>query len=419
MRIRFYNARILTMSDNTVLEGELWTADKKIEYIGQSKPSDKPFDREIDCKGNLLMPGLKNAHTHSAMTFSRSLADDYSLHDWLYKAIFPREAKLTLEHIYWFTKLAYAEYLAGGITACFDMYPKRIESARAAVETGFRYVSVDDANDFGGMDLLEENYNKFNSYDPLVSYIYGFHAEYTTCEDNLKKIAALAHKYEAPVFVHISETQAEVEGCKERYGVTPAVLFDKLGIYDFGGGGFHCVWFTDEDREIFKKKGLWSVFNACSNLKLASGITPVYKFINEDMKIAIGTDGAGSNNSLSMFREMYLDTVLSNVLTDNAAAVDPFKILKAGTSGGALCMGLTDCDVLAPGKNADIIMIDMNKPSMQPENNVVRNIVYSADNSCVKMTMINGRILYEDGKYTTIDIDETRRKCNELLPELA
>ena len=418
MRIRFYNARILTMSDNTVLEGELWTADKKIEYIGQSKPSDKPFDREIDCKGNLLMPGLKNAHTHSAMTFSRSLADDYSLHDWLYKAIFPREAKLTLEHIYWFTKLAYAEYLAGGITACFDMYPKRIESARAAVETGFRYVSVDDANDFGGMDLLEENYNKFNSYDPLVSYIYGFHAEYTTCEDNLKKIAALAHKYEAPVFAHISETQAEVEGCKERYGVTPAALFDKLGIYDFGGGGFHCVWFTDEDREIFKKKGLWSVFNACSNLKLASGITPVYKFINEDMKIAIGTDGAGSNNSLSMFREMYLDTVLSNVLTDNAAAVDPFKILKAGTSGGALCMGLTDCDVLAPGKKADIIMIDMDKPSMQPENNVVRNIIYSADNSCVKMTMIDGKILYEDGEFTTIDYEQTRKKCNELLTEL-
>ena len=419
MRIRFYNARILTMSDNTVLEGELWTADKKIEYIGQSKPSDKPFDREIDCKGNLLMPGLKNAHTHSAMTFSRSLADDYSLHDWLYKAIFPREAKLTLEHIYWFTKLAYAEYLAGGITACFDMYPKRIESARAAVETGFRYVSVDDANDFGGMDLLEENYNKFNSYDPLVSYIYGFHAEYTTCEDNLKKVAALAHKYEAPVFVHISETQAEVEGCKERYGVTPAVLFDKLGIYDFGGGGFHCVWFTDEDREIFKKKGLWSVFNACSNLKLASGITPVYKFINEDMKIAIGTDGAGSNNSLSMFREMYLDTVLSNVLTDNAAAVDPIKILKAGTSGGALCMGLTDCDVLAEGKKADLIMIDMNKPSMQPENNIVRNIVYSADNSCVKMTMIDGRILYENGEFTTIDFDETRKKCAELLSQLA
>ncbi len=418
MRIRFYNARILTMQDDIVFNGELWTADKKIEYIGESKPSDKPFDREIDCKGNLLMPGLKDAHTHSAMTFSRSLADDYSLNDWLFKAIFPREKKLTLEHIYWFTKLAYAEYISGGITACFDMYPKRIESARAAVETGFRYVSCDDANDFGGMDLLEENFNKFNSYDPLVSYFLGFHAEYTTCEENLKRVADLAHKYETPVFTHISETKAEVEGCKERYGVTPAVLFDKLGIYDFGGGGFHCVWFTDEDRDIFAKKGLWSVFNACSNLKLASGITPVYKFIEKDMNIAIGTDGAGSNNSLSMFREMYLDTVLSNVETNNAAAVDPFKILKAGTTGGAYCMGLNDSDVLAEGKNADLIMIDMNKPCMQPENNIVRNIVYSGDNSCVKMTMINGKILYENGEFTTIDYEQTRKKCNELLTEL-
>ena len=420
MSVRFYNARILTMKDQNLIEGELWTDNDRISYIGPAVENcNTNFEREIDCKGNLLMPGLKNAHTHSAMTFSRSLADDYSLNDWLFKAIFPREAKLTPEHIYWFTKLAYAEYLSGGITACFDMYPKRIESARAAVESGFRYVSCDDANDFGGMDLMEENYNKFNSYDPLVSYIYGFHAEYTTNLDNLKRVSELAHKYEAPVFAHISETKAEVEGCKERYGVTPAVLFDQLGIYDFGGGGFHCVWFTDEDRDIFKKRNLWSVFNACSNLKLASGITPVYKFIEKDMNIAIGTDGAGSNNALSMFREMYLDTVLSNVETNNAAAVDPFTILKAGTTGGALCMGLKDSDVLDQGKKADIIMIDMNKPSMQPENNIVRNIIYSADNSVVKMTMIDGKILYEDGRFTTLDMDEIIRECNKFKKDLA
>ncbi|MBR4557887.1 MAG: amidohydrolase [Clostridiales bacterium] len=420
MSVRFYNARILTMKDQNLIEGELWTDNDRISYIGPAVENcNTNFEREIDCKGNLLMPGLKNAHTHSAMTFSRSLADDYSLNDWLFKAIFPREAKLTPEHIYWFTKLAYAEYLSGGITACFDMYPKRIESARAAVESGFRYVSCDDANDFGGMDLMEENYNKFNSYDPLVSYIYGFHAEYTTNLDNLKRVSELAHKYEAPVFAHISETKAEVEGCKERYGVTPAVLFDQLGIYDFGGGGFHCVWFTDEDRDIFKKRNLWSVFNACSNLKLASGITPVYKFIEKDMNIAIGTDGAGSNNALSMFREMYLDTVLSNVETNNAAAVDPFTILKAGTTGGALCMGLKDSDVLDQGKKADIIMIDMSKPSMQPENNIVRNIIYSADNSVVKMTMIDGKILYEDGRFTTLDMDEIIRECNKFKNDLA
>ena len=420
MSVRFYNCRILTMKDNSITEGELWTDNDRISYIGPSKDaSDKKFDREIDCKGNLLMPGLKNAHTHSAMTFSRSLADEYCLNDWLHKAIFPREAKLTPEAVYWFSKLAYAEYLAGGVTACFDMYFHREENARAAVETGFRHVFCGAANDFGGFESLEKYYNELNSYDPLVSFIFGFHAEYTTCEDNLKYMSELAHKYEAPVFTHISETTEEVEGCKERYGVTPAVLFDKLGIFDFGGGGFHCVWFTDEDRDIFKKRGLWSVFNACSNLKLASGITPVYKFIENDMKIAIGTDGAGSNNALSMFREMYLDTVLSNVETHNAAAVDPFVILKAGTSGGAQCMGLKDSDVLAEGKKADIIMIDMNKPSMQPENNIVRNLIYSADNSVVKMTMIDGKILYEDGKYTTIDLDEVIRESNKFMQGLS
>ena len=408
------------MQDDKIIEGELWTDNDRISYIGPAKTdADKKFDREIDCKGNLLMPGLKNAHTHSAMTFSRSLADEYCLDDWLHKAIFPREAKLTPEHVYWFAKLAYADYMAGGITACFDMYFHKYDNAKAAVETGFRHVFCGAANDYGGFEALEQNFIDLNDYDPLVSFKLGFHAEYTTCEDNLKFMSDLAHKYNAPVYTHISETLPEVEGCKERYGITPAVLFDKLGIFDFGGGGFHCVWFTDEDRDIFKKRDLWSVFNACSNLKLASGITPVYKFIEKDMKIAIGTDGAGSNNALSMFREMYLDTVLSNVETHNAAAVEPFTILKAGTSGGALCMGLNDSDVLAEGKKADIIMIDMNKPCMQPENNIVRNIVYSADNDCVKMTMIDGKILYEDGRFTTLDIDEVIRECNKFKKDLA
>ena len=420
MSVRFYNCRILSMKDSNITEGELWTENDRISYIGpKADTKGKTFDREIDCKGNILMPGLKNAHTHSAMTFSRSLADEYCLNDWLHKAIFPREAKLTPEHVYWFSKLAYADYLAGGITACFDMYFHKEDNAKAAVETGFRHVFCGAANDYGGFEDLERYYNELNAYNPLVSFIYGFHAEYTTCEDNLKFMSELAHKYKAPVFAHISETAEEVAGCKDRYGMTPAVLFEKLGIYDFGGGGFHCVWFSDDDMEIFKKRGLWSVFNACSNLKLASGITPVYKFIEKDMNIAVGTDGAGSNNALSMFREMYLDTVLSNVETKNAAAVEPYKILKAATSGGALCMGLNECDVLDTGKKADIIMIDMNKPCMQPENNIVRNLVYSGDNSIVKMTMIDGKILYEDGKFSSLDLGEVIAECNKFKKDLA
>ncbi len=218
--------------------------------------------------------------------------------------------------------------------------------------------------------------------------------------------------------LHISETKEEVEGCKERYGITPAVLFDKLGIYDFGGGGFHCVWFTDEDRDIFRKRGLWSVFNACSNLKLASGITPVHKFIGNDMKIAIGTDGAGSNNSLDMFREMYLDAVLSNVREDKDGIIDPYHILKAGISGGAYCMELNVSDVLAAGKNADFILFDMKHPNMNPVNNLLSNIVYSGSPVNVLMTVCAGKMLYDHGKLLTVDIDEINRQCSRLVGDL-
>ena len=419
MSVRFYNAQILTMESDSIITGELWTNGDSISYIGPAKVhSDIEFDREIDCKGNLLMPGFKNAHTHSAMTFSRSLADNYCLDDWLHKAIFPREAKLTPEHVYWFSKLAYAEYLAGGVTACFDMYFYKDRNAEAAVETGFRHVFCGAANDYGGMEELEDYYVRLNSYDPLISFVYGFHAEYTTCEDNLKFISDLAHKYEAPVYAHISETKNEVLGCIERYGISPVKLFDKMGIYDFGGGGFHCVWFDDEDMEIYKNRGLYAVFNGCSNLKLASGIAKVYKFIDKGIDIAIGTDGAGSNNALNMFREMFLASTLSNLEVDGGAFVSPYEILKAATVGGAHAMGLDSCDILAPGKKADICMIDMHHPTMNPVNNTISNIVYSGHPGIVKLTMVAGKVLYEDGKYLTIDLDEVLSESNKLLKEI-
>ena len=418
MKIRFYNAKILTMKDRNIIDGELWTEGDKISYIGDAKQTDTAFDREIDCYGNLLMPGFKNAHTHTAMTFARSLADSANLHDWLFDHIFPRERKLTDDHIYWFSKVGYAEYLASGITACFDMYPHKIPAAKAAVEAGIRHVFCDDANDFGGFDIIEENYNTLNSYDPLISAIYGFHAEYTTSLDNMKFLSELAHKYEAPVFTHISETSAEVEGCRERYGMSPVKLLDSIGMYDYGGGGFHCVWFDDEDMKIFKDKGLWAVLNPGSNLKLASGASKVNEFIDKGINIALGTDGAGSNNSLNIFREMYLAAVLPNLSVEGGAFVDPYEILKAATTGGALCMGLVDSDVLDTGKNADIIMIDMNNPTMNPVNNIIANIVYSGHPGIVKMTMTAGRILYEDGEYKTIDVKEANQKACRMMGDL-
>lgn len=419
MRTRYYNAKILTGEDRNIKEGEMWVRDDKIEaVVFDSKASEEKFDQEVDLEGNLLMPSLKDAHTHTAMTFARSLADEYELNDWLFKAIFPREAKLTAEQVYWFTLLGFAENIKSGTTACFDMYMFPESVAKAAVDCGIRNVFCGSPNDFGGMDLLEERYLKFNEYDPLVSFKMGFHAEYTTNKDNLQIISDLAHKYKAPIYTHISETKSEVDGCIERYGKTPAVLLDEMGMFDFGGGGFHCVHFSDEDIEVFKKRGLYTVFNACSNLKLSSGIAPVKKYIDSGLKIAIGTDGAGSNNSLDMFREMYLDAVLSNVRDDKNGLIDPFDILSAGMTGGARCMGLDDSDMLAAGKNADFIVLDMKHPNMNPMNNIVSNIVYAASPVNVLMTVCAGKVLYDHGELKTIDIDEVNKMCNRLVEDL-
>ena len=419
MKIRFYNARILTMQDNTVINGELHTENERISYIGAPNGA-KDFDREIDLNGNLIIPGFKDAHTHTAMTFLRSFADDMPLSDWLNKQVFPREAKLTEEAIYVFTQLGNMEYLTSGITSSFDMYFKLPSYAKANIDMGFRTVICGSINDFGGtVEACEEEYNTYNSLDPLVSYQFGFHAEYTTKCEIMEGMAALSQKYRAPVFAHNSETKSEVEGCRERYGMTPTQLFNKLGMLEYGGGGFHCVWFDDKDIEIFRDKGLWMVTNPASNMKLASGIAPICDMRRKGMKnFAIGTDGAASNNCLDMFREMFLVTGLQKIREEDASACSAYDVLEMATKGGALCMGLTDCDVLKAGKLADFAVIDLSQPNMQPLHNIPKNLVYAGSKQNVAMTVVNGKILYENGKFTTVDAEEIYARANKLAAEI-
>lgn len=418
MRIRFINAKLLTMKDFNIIDGELWVNNDAIEYVGDSVEDNSKFDRVIDCKGNLLMPSFKNAHAHSAMTFSRSLADNLPLDVWLNTKIFPMEGKLTPEHVYWFAKLAVMEYIKCGTTAAFDMYFHLDSACKVSDETGFRFSFVSGMNNFGGFETLEENYLKYNSYSDLIKYNLGFHAEYTTSMELMNGLNDLVHKYKEPCFAHNSETKLEVQGCIDRYGKTPTELMEDIGLFDFGGGGFHCVHMSDKDYEIFKKRDLLAVFNPCSNLKLSSGIADVKRFVDEGISVSIGTDGAGSNNSLNIFRDLYLASVLPNVRGEGEANVDPLILLKGLTTVGPRYMKLTDVDVLEKGKKADVIMIDLNNPSMQPINNIAVNLVYSGSPDVIKMTMINGKIVYEDGKYLTIDSDEVINKCNSLIGEL-
>ena len=420
MNVRLKNARVMTMEQGCRIfsDGEVEVRGSKIIYCGAMRSGFSPAYncRELDLKGSLIMPGFKNAHTHSPMSFLRSFADDLPLDRWLHEKIFPIEAKLTSEDIYHLTKLSFLEYLTSGITACFDMYFEPAAIVRAAEDFGFRTVLCG----IGDPVVQEECFLRFNEGNPLVSYILGFHAEYTTGEETLMQVAALAHKHKAPVYAHISETKAEVVGCLTRHRLTPVMYLDSLGMFDYGGGGFHCVYLTDEEMDVFARKGLFAVTNPASNLKLASGIAQLSRLDGKGVRIAIGTDGPASNNALDFFREMYLSTALQKVVTSDASAMPAEKVLEAATTGGAAAMGLTCCDVLAVGKAADLVVIDLNRPNMQPISNIAKNLVYSGSKENVRLTMINGEILYENGSFCLKNDTAAAiyRKAQDILERL-
>lgn len=428
MNLRFYNARILTMEEEKgkdcdlreIFFGEVHVMDSKISYVGKETNTALKFDREIDCKGNLLMPGFKNAHTHSGMTAMRSYADGLPLKEWLETKIFPMEANMSGDDVKLLSKLAIMEYLTSGITAAMDMYLTPYTIADAFTECGMRIVQVSGINKFGpSIEEFEDRFLKINGKNPLSTQLMGFHAEYTCDKELLTKLSDLAHKYKQPMYTHNSETKVEFDECVGRYGVSPTVFLDSLGLFDFGGGGYHCVYLTDEDIKIFKKHDMSVISNPGSNTKLASGIAPIQKFIDSGLNVALGTDGPSSNNCLDMFREMFLVTGLAKLRENNASAVDALTVLKMATKNGAKAMLLDDCDVLAKGKQADMIMIDLCKPNMQPLNDIARNIVFSGSKQNVKMTMVAGKILYEDGKYNIgIDEETVYKEANDIITRL-
>ena len=355
MRVRFYNGFICTMAGAVeAIEAELWTENDIVAYVGPPRPNTPAFDREIDLDGNLLLPGFKNAHSHSAMTFLRSRADDLPLLDWLEKCVFPMEAKLTQEQAYIFNVLAIMEYLTSGITAAMDMYFTPEALAKATVDTGFRSVLVGAVNNHSSsVEAMEQDYLRFNAYHSRVSAVMGFHAEYTCTEDLLRAVAQVAARHTAPVFAHNSES------------------------------------------------------------------APVTAMLAKGIPVALGTDGPAGNNSLDMFREMFLVTALQKISRQDAAALKPGEVLTMATRTGAAAMGLTDCDCLAVGKQADLIVIDMHQPNMQPVNNRLGNLVYAGSKQNVKLTMIQGKILYEDGVFHIgMDPREVYAEANAMLASM-
>ena len=400
MITRFYNAKILPLDgSNELLSGELVVSGSSIVSLGKEGGYLGAVDREINCSGNLLMPGFKNAHTHSGMTFLRSLADDLPLQSWLSEQVFPKEAQLTPEDVYTLTKLAIMEYLTSGITMMFDMYFYRDSIAQAAIDTGFRAALVGCANDYGGTAKeTADEYAKFTKLDPLISYRLGFHAEYTSSEPLMRDLSALVADLKQPFYTHLNETRAEVESCVAHSGMRTIEYLDSLGLFNYGGGGYHCVHVSQREMEILKSRNMVVVTCPGSNTKLASGVAPVYEYRKRGIPVAIGTDGPASNNCLDFFREMFLTTGLQK-LNHGAEAVDAMDVLEMACKTGAYACGFDDCDCLAPGKQADLILIDLQQPNMQPLNNIEKNVVYSGSKQNVALVMIAGKVLYEKGEF--------------------
>ncbi|MGM9857819.1 MAG: amidohydrolase [Bacilli bacterium] len=417
-RTRLFNAKILDVEKLEIQDGEIIVEDNKILYCGNDIENVK-CDEEIDCEGNLLMPGFKNAHSHSAMTFLRSYCDDVTLHEWLFNNVFPLENKLTSEDVYYLTKLAVLEYLSSGITSVMDMYLYPFDAAKAFVDMNYRGVMTGCLDYYStSVDDMKRMFNDMNHIDSLITYKIGFHSVYTISEDVLKNISIIANELKEPIFTHLCETEKEVKDCVTNHGCTPVKYLDNLGLLNNGGGFYHCIYLNEDDINLFKKYNLNAVTCPASNSKLVNGTPDLVNFEKNNIKIGVGTDGAASNNSLDMFKEMFLLSVLQKLKHNDPVSIEANEIIKFVTINNAEIMGLDECRTLKAGQLADIIMIDLAKPNMRPINNIITNLVYAGSKDIIKMTMINGKILYKDNQFLVDDIKIIYTKCQQIIERM-
>ncbi|MGI6737537.1 MAG: amidohydrolase family protein [Anaerovoracaceae bacterium] len=386
-----------------------------IDYLGAAPPQ-KDYGETRDGRGFLLMPGFYNAHAHSPMTLMRGYGENMALQEWLTDRIFPFEAQLDGNAVYWGTMLAMAESLRTGIVSTTDMYYFTEDMVRAVLESGAKNNISRSITNFMDEDLfdmdagreMKEAFERFHmAGEGRVRIDMSLHAEYTSTPKTVDQLAAYTGEIGARQHVHVSETRREHEECIERHGQTPVAYLAAHGLFDAPTTAAHCVWVTDEDRRILRDKGVTVAVNPVSNLKLASGVCNVQALLDSGIGTAIGTDSVSSNNSLNFFEEMKVFAIAGKAHYNNPVAVTPADALRAATRGGALSQGREDCGLLRQGCRADLVMLDLRGPNWHPVHSLANNLVYSADPGAVKMTMVDGRVLYENGDYKTIDLERT------------
>ena len=411
----FSNIRIL--DENFEIKDKMYVAtdDDRIVYVGDCMPRGD-FGDIRDGEGKLLMPAFHNAHGHSPMALLRGYAENMKLQDWLFTKVFPFEDKLDSNAVYWGTLLTMAEGMRFGIVSHSDMYYFLDDMVRATDESGMKANISRAITEFGDGDPWEtvrlkemkDTYERLDgAADGRVKIDISIHAEYTNSLRAMQAVADYCNQVGAINHIHISETQSEHEECKVKYGKTPVKLMNDIGAFDSKALAAHCVWVEDEDMDILKEKGVSVATNPMSNMKLASGIANVPEMLRRGINVAIGTDSVASNNSLNFFEEMKMFAIAPKIRFNDPTLITPKQTLYAATRAGALAQGREDAGLVKEGFKADLIMIDLEQPNMYPVHDLMNNLVYSASGTDIVMTMSDGRIVYENGEYKTLDIEKT------------
>lgn len=404
--------------------------DGKIAYIGTEKPQED-FGEVYNGKHGLMMSGFVNAHSHAPMTLLRGYGENLPLDRWLNEKIFPFEDKLTDSAIAASTTLACAEMIRFGTVSFSDMYFFSQTMAKSILDSGIkcnlsRGLTVFSDQDYEQLEAYKDNMDLLKNYQNAgngrLKIDLCIHGEYTTTPKVVEAVAKHAKSENVNVHIHLSETKKEHEECKQRHGKTPAKYFADLGLFDQPTTAAHCVWVEDEDIELFKKYGVTVACNPVSNMKLASGFAPIPKMLEKGINIALGTDGCASNNNLNIMQDLYLFALLYKGVTGDPTVVTPKQALMAATLNGFKSQGRMDSGKIAVGQKADIIVINTDVPNMYPATDIACNLVYAAQGSDIKLTMVDGKVLYKDGEYLTIDIEkakaQTQMHTDAILQQL-
>ena len=399
--------------------------EKKKDY--RAPFSDKTADKVISGKDRLLMPGLVNAHTHIYMNFMRGCGDDLAFDDWLFKRIYPIEDKMTDEDVKWGTRLGLLEMIESGTTSFIDMNLNMLPCGEAIEEAGLRGIISrgivgSGPDDEGAIRRIKETMEAREKYleNDLIEVCMGPHASYS-CDEKLQQyVAELAMEYNMKVHIHLSESRKEVSDIKKKYGVTPIALAERAGLFNNRSIAAHCVHVTKEDMDILKRNQVTVATNPVSNMKLGNGFAPLPRFMEWGINVALGTDGAASNNTLNMFHELSVLTLIHKGVTQKAQCISAKEGLYMMTMAGAKAMGKEyEIGSVETGKKADLILLDTSRTSFIPRNDYIASLAYSCNGSEVMTVIVNGKILMEDREVKTLDrekiIYETERTMERII----